>query len=266
MLSFRLLKACMTGAIIFLPVIANATEPLVIENETSYDDTVPVGGSWYIRGDFGVSVLNDPSFSYSFNNGPVNNLSSEEFGNSFNWGFGVGRKVNDYFRSDLTFDVHSDFDFSGDDVPGDFPCDLSPGPGSCDQTLTSDVEIYTGMLNGYFDLGSFNGFTPYVGGGIGASYVRFTDFSINGVCEGCVDPTFNSYQIRAESNSELEFAYQLTAGASIAISDSAAIDFSYRYLDISDGVAVEQATNIPELRYEDLESNDFRIGFRYTLQ
>jgi opacity protein-like surface antigen len=48
---------------------------------------------------------------------------------------------------------------------------------TCTSTDLSSLTAWTLMANAYVDLGTYGYFTPYVGGGIGGTYVKWKDLS-----------------------------------------------------------------------------------------
>jgi opacity protein-like surface antigen len=138
--------------------------------ETPPAETVP---SWYLRGDIGWSFLD-------WNGG--NNDSAIAAGG------GVGYRFNENFRADIR---------------GDFAGNYHVGGGQ-------DVDVWTVLANGYFDIPTGTMITPYLGAGIGWG-------SINR------NPGPNNDGV----------AFALMAGASIDLSATTAIDLGYRFRDVS---------------------------------
>lgn len=98
---------------------------------------VEVGSSWYLRGDFAYRMYDDLAPG----------ISGED---TAALGIGVGYKLNNWLRTDLTVDYAFRNDLSGLGVA---------------RLWTSSA-----FANAYIDLGTWYGVTPYVGAGIGASY------------------------------------------------------------------------------------------------
>jgi opacity protein-like surface antigen len=113
---------------------------------------------WYLRGDLGyrfqqVQGASDPTTTYS--------------GNSINdpavLGVGVGWK-HDWFRADVTGDYAWRSQYSGTGASG--------------TSVTADVDSFTVMGNAYIDFGTWYGFTPYIGAGIGGAYVTMASYQM----------------------------------------------------------------------------------------
>jgi len=213
------------------------------------------GSGWYIRGDLGYSRPQGPSATY--NGAPFDHLS---VAGSAVLGGGVGYKINNWFRTDLT----ADYVFSGN-VQGTYQI-----ANCCLFTEKTRLGGWALLANGYVDLGTWSGITPYVGGGIGyaftqASKVLNQEFLPNGagsfvaVTDPNTDlPVFNGYPAKTTGG----FAWALTAGASLDVAPSVKLDFNYRYLSIADArMATDKLGIAPKLK--SLGSHQFRIGVRY---
>ncbi|GAA0776618.1 porin family protein [Roseibium denhamense] len=209
-------------------------------------------GGWYLRGDIAYKVYGDPSGS--FNDGLIGDLrfERESIDNAWMIGVGVGYKFTDYLRTDVTLDYETPAAVKGYAV-----CGACTGGFSEEGT---DIDVWTVMLNGYIDIGTWHRITPYVGAGIGAAYVRTDNtYSINPGSTG-----------RSEydgENSEWNFAWALMAGASYAVTDNWAIDAGYRYKDLGEAKTVvlnDVGTGGSRIKWEDLTAHEFRLGARYT--
>ncbi|WP_430511154.1 outer membrane protein [Pannonibacter phragmitetus] len=213
---------------------------------------VPATGGWYLRGDIGYKIYQAPKGSFSdpvigdlrFNRNGMNDTVVI--------GAGVGYKFNDYLRSDLTLDYEPSAKYTGY-----APCNLCTGSNSSRET--SNIDVWTLMLNGYLDVGTWNGFTPYVGAGVGAAYVNVNDtksFNPNGVN--------TSYD---GSSGKWNFAWALMAGTSYAVSPNWDIDLGYRYKNLGEARSVRLnnvGTGQSRIKYKDLAAHEVRLGVRYN--
>ncbi|MEH0075523.1 outer membrane protein [Pannonibacter sp. Pt2] len=213
---------------------------------------VPAAGGWYLRGDIGYKIYQAPKGSFS---DPVIGdlrFSPNEMNDTMVIGVGVGYKFNDYLRSDLTFDYEPSAKYTGY-----APCNLCTGSDSSRET--SNIDVWTLMLNGYLDVGTWNGFTPYVGAGVGAAYVNVKDtksFNPNGVT--------TSYD---GSSGKWNFAWALMAGTSYAVTPNWDIDLGYRYKNLGEARSVQLynvGTGQSRIKYKDLAAHEIRLGVRYN--
>ncbi len=110
--------------------------------------------------------------------------------------------------------------------------------------LDANLSTYTGFVNAFWDITNYNGFTPYLGGGVGVAYNRLTDVSL---------PALSSDGDRAD------LAYNLTAGISYDLANNFKVDLAYRYVDL--GFA--RSKGAAPLIVDDLKSHEIKLGVRY---
>jgi opacity protein-like surface antigen len=206
---------------------------------------VPVAGGWYLRGDIGYKVYRDPDLKY----GTID-FYDESIDNTFMVGAGVGYKFNNHFRADFTID----YEFPAT-VDAKGPCSPCVAPGY--SVERADLDVWTFMLNGYVDIGTWYNITPYVGAGLGASYVSANDINFRNP-----DGTTGTYP----SGSKWNLAWALMAGASYDLTPNWSLDAGYRYLNIGSGRSgtFTTAGQTSHIKYEDLSAHEFRLGARYT--
>ncbi|GAB4534211.1 MAG: porin family protein [Roseibium sp.] len=206
---------------------------------------IPAVGGWYLRGDIGYKIYSTPDLKYG-----TLDFYDEKMDGTFMIGAGVGYKFNSHFRTDFTID----YEFPAE-VSAKAPCGLCGRDYSIEK---ADIDVWTFMLNGYVDIGTWNRITPYVGAGIGASYVTTSDIRYDNGSGGGT----GTY----EGDSKWNFAWALMAGASYDITPNLALDGGYRYLNIGDAHSAKFATGGQNTRieYKDLSAHEFRLGARYT--
>ena len=111
--------------------------------------------------------------------------------------------------------------------------DLSHSESAYGATIEGNVGIKTLLANVYWDLGNYNGFTPYVGAGLGMAWVN-TEISLS----------LSGYGSASADNTETVAAAQIGIGCSYAFNETFAVDLGYRCLAVGDGkVEVFEATN-----------------------
>ncbi len=211
---------------------------------------VEVSGGWYLRGDLGYKVYRKPKVHF-----PDRDFTNEKLDNTGIVGIGVGYRVNDMFRTDVTLDYEWDSDFSGNVKCMD-NCNLVTNP----SYETATVDVWTVLWNAYADLGYYNGFTPYVGAGIGASHIRVKDVEyLNPKTDG----TFVKGKYPGGSDWSLSWA--LMAGVGYEIDQNWKIDAGYRYLHIGEVATakIDSGGHVASIKYEDLAAHEVRVGLRY---
>lgn len=236
---------------------ADIYEPPVVETPVyEVPESLPASVSgWYIRGDVGYSWSEYRGAIYGTPGG-TNRLYGE-VDESFFLGGGVGYQINSYLRTDLTLDYDFESDFNGY-TRG--TCGAALG-GACVSTDISSFSALTVMANAYIDLGTYAGFTPYVGAGIGGAHVKWNDLS-NTACDASnaanCDPT-----VIHDGVSEWRFAYALMAGFSYDISHKLAVDLGYRYKKIEGGGQFGFASGTGPGYDYGFEQHQVRAGLRY---
>ena len=164
-----------------------------------YEPEVPVeiGSGWYLRGDLGVALYTGASATWVDNAGTKWPFTNEDIDYGWLAGVGAGYYFNEKLRGDVTLDYHGKAKFEAD-----APCVGSP----CSTHETHKFSAWTLMLNGYYDIGTWNAITPYIGAGAGMAYLRATDY------------TTTSGQVFG-NKSRVNFAWNVMAGAAFDISD-----------------------------------------------
>ena len=233
---------------------------------------VAVGGGFYLRGDIGYSIWSDSDLE--FDNqvaGFSSPFDNEDHDNALVFGGGIGYKFKKYLRIDLTADHRTNKDVSADIECGACLAFPTIGP----RTVFGDttIDLSTFFANAYLDAGTFGGFTPYIGGGVGFAYLNYGTFiSSNNPTAGNApgadplelaqaNPSGEANQLFAGED-DIAFAWNLQAGASYDLTDNLALDGSYRYTRISGGDIAQ--TDVGPVTSDDLDGHEFRIGLRYT--
>ena len=235
------------------------------EPQPAYIDAPEVAvaeaSGWYLRGDLGYNFnkLRGAKF-FQGSNADEASFTTSSIKDSFWVGAGVGYQVNSHLRTDLTFDYMFKSDFKGSTVGGG-----AGGGGACAVACTSEdlstLRAYTLMANAYIDLGTYAYFTPYVGGGIGGSYVKW-DKLRNTSCaddgSGC-DTT-----VEHGGKGSWRFAYQLMAGASIDVTCNVKADLGYRFRHTMGGDMFGYASNGGPGYDKGFYSHSVHAGARYV--
>ncbi|HEX8045438.1 outer membrane protein [Rhizobium sp.] len=232
---------------------------------------------WYVRGDFGYAVNashGDTSFrSYDAAAGDYSSgrFDSHRFSGDFSGGLGVGYQFNDLFRADLTGDYFSG-DYEGR-VSSASPCAGGAGGTGCSTKVRSSFKAGSLMVNGYVDLGTLAGFTPYVGAGLGATRISWS--SVNAV-GSCVDGTSScggssSVGTRYPGDSDWRLTYALMAGVAYEVAPNVKLDLGYRFSHVAGGdmfgySAADSAAGAGGTMGRDgaLSRHEIRVGLRIT--
>ena len=247
------------------PPIIEAPEPMPLA----------AAGGWYLRGDIGYKFYQAPKGSlgnrrwggYDNGSGSVDTwpytvgnrdqMINEKMLGALDIGVGAGYKFNDYLRSDVVFDYETPAKFKGSIWCQDAS---SCSGGSYKDGEHVKIEAYSALANVYADLGNFHGVIPYIGGGIGASYLRTSD--VGGAAKDA-----NTGK-NPDGAGKWNFAWALMAGVEYPISDSLSLDLGYRYLNLGDaksGYVTDGEGVSTRMDYKDITAHEVRVGLRYYL-
>lgn len=248
------------------------------------------GTGWYLRGDIAWSrekrpvLFNDPALG-----------ATSKLDNKWSATAGFGYKFNNWFRTDLTVDAFKEMNprlqsgafncvaaINGV-IVGGVNTGITPVNGQCDARQSGKMPRYAVLANGYIDLGTWSGVTPYIGAGAGVVYGRvrgnynwFTAGTNNPYAANLVAPAgfpvnwvdaggnpiaapITAFgvqnQARTYRRNGFNFAWALMAGTSYDISPNAKIDLGYRFLNLGKfGLTSKTVT-----------ASEYRIGVRYMI-
>lgn len=249
-----LITVMMTGTSAFAADLYQPEPPTFLE---APEVEVREASGWYLRGDVGYSFnkLRGAEFFQGGSSAASTRFRTAKLDDSYTVGGGVGYQINHYLRTDVTFDYMGKSDFRGSTVGS---CGVST---DCVSRDLSSLHAYTLMANAYVDLGTYGRITPYVGGGIGGSYVKWDKLK-NTSCDvsgAPCDPTQEH-----DGKGGWRFAYALMAGASIDVTCNVKADVGYRFRQISKGDMFGYANNGGPGRDRGLTSHEVRLGGRYV--
>ena len=197
---------------------------------------------WYLRGDVGYvfSQESDGEYRYATTDNYGDPLLEGQHYNSFKTdsafyaGGGLGYRLNDFARFDVTADYFSS------DLRGSSNC-VGFASSTCSYDDHSSVDIWTVMANAYVDFYRSGRFSTYVGAGAGGAYVNYSDLKNK---YSCWDPSIFAADNQLCDNtythagySKWRFAASLMAGATYDITDHLKFDAGYKYTRISSGDA-----------------------------
>ena len=106
------------------------------------------------------------------------------------------------------------------------------------------------LANVYWDITEWNGFTPYLGAGIGMAFLKTEgEASVMGFSE-------------SEKNTDTVFAGQVGLGCSYAFTENISADFGYRFLMMGDGDVEKSGVRLDS---EENHAHQFMLGLRVTV-
>ena len=306
--------AALTG--LSAPTQAADLDQILYGSELPVTKTVEIGSGWYLRGDLGYQV--DTKYRGTVTGGtnpfqglaaftPSGSLANQNDFSKMTASIGAGYHLNDLFRVDFnlaTFGQKSPSQggvFTGGcdgtrtfttityvaGVPV-LPGTTASGADSvdCNGAISVKNSMYLGMLNGYVDLGTFAGFTPYVGAGLGLAYTKQTA-SANGRCRGSqvvagvagVVETTNTFVCDGQTSytapavdvallnykeDQWSLAYALNAGVGYQVAKNLTLDVGYQFTSAPDAMYADfNGTTIT--RQKGINVHEVRVGLRYDL-
>lgn len=279
---------------------------------------IEIGSNWYLRGDIGASFDNGPTVAYAPISVPPPTAASLPFtagsaanaySAAFDGGLGVGYRFSDYIRVDATWDYRSGPGLNRSSTvicPYSLDGAYSQGANmllgyfykpaeTCQGIMTMRQFTNTALANAYVDLGNWSGITPYVGGGIGASFTSMQGKlnyyeTANGQPYAADLTPIGAYPLiwvdpyhglpispqpaiafapqnwnRTINSTTVGFAWALMAGFSYQLTPSVAIDLGYRYLNSGATRTLVNPQTGATLKQSNV-SQQVRIGVRYLIQ
>lgn len=216
--------------------------PLSAPEVTIATDTVSTG--LYLRGDLGLTAFRDdgaPDLSVA---GARRGFDDDRFDRPVSGTLGLGYRLTDILRADITADLF-DGRFEG-----------TQATAGVSTRYRADLRGVGLMANAYVDLATVAGFTPYLGAGVGATYVDWQDVTAR---TGGAPVAGGAY----EGDDSWRFTYALMAGASYDLTERLKLDIGYRYSDIANGDMFARAGE--QARDEGLSRHEIRAGLRFSL-
>ena len=216
---------------------------------------------WYLRGDIGFSNQQVGSlFNQNYSRYDSVTNVDKGFDAAPIFGLGVGYNINNWFRVDVTGEYRGKANFHGFDVG--FTSVAGPaGNNFWPDRYTASKYEWTFLFNGYVDLGTWYGITPFLGAGLGFSRNTITNFGdVNIAVLG---------DSHGSDASKWNFAWALYAGVGYRLSEAATIELAYRYIDLgkaTTGTMVDYtfAGIDTPFQFNHLTSQDVRLGLRYN--
>ncbi|MCL2161918.1 MAG: outer membrane beta-barrel protein [Betaproteobacteria bacterium] len=130
-----------------------------------------------------------------------------------------------------------------------------------DVTGSATIGIQTLFVNGYFDFHNSSAFTPYVGLGLGQSFI---DMKAKGQAD------LGGYSLSGNwgRKSTTDFAWNLSGGVSYAITKQIGLDLGYRFAWLGKGetkkVYYGPGGGYDYFKTKDLQMHQVMLGMRYT--
>jgi len=187
-------------------------------------------------------------------------FQNEDLGSGSAFGFSVGKYLTDSFRLELEAIKRTGYDFDVNVSTVGFT------------TYSEKAKIQTEALfiNGFYDFQPFSirntTITPYLGGGVGISRNKMGTeaTSNNGIPDGTT----------IDSNTINQFAYKLSAGTLVSLTEQLSLDVNYQYVNLGafkggtesyrDGVRDDPTNDrILGTNGGDIKTQELMVGLQY---
>jgi opacity protein-like surface antigen len=221
-------------------------------------------GGWYLRGDIGFSNQRVQRLNNALDATTTSSVQNLNFNTAGIYGLGVGYRVNNWFRADLTGEYRGNSQFFGTDritYPGGFGTD----------TYHATKNEWVVLANAYVDLGTWWCITPFIGAGVGGARVAINGFTDQGINSNPTPPGPALAGLAYGDNvSKWNLAWALHAGLAYKVTPNVTVEFAYRYLDMGDGLtgdlkAFDGTNNINNpTTFKNITSHDLKMGVRWN--
>lgn len=235
----------------------------------------PDFGGWYLRGDVGVSYNDSDRWTQSPSNNGSTILSSgfvtNSLGGSAFVGAGVGYQFNSWLRSDVTAEFRTSINATGTYQEQTQFADINGLNNFIGQNnYKGNITSYVGLVNGYVDLGTWHGITPFVGAGVGFATHYASGFTDSGYASinGSVTPVAANL---IQSATKTNLAWALHAGLAYSVTPNLKLELAYRYLNMGDaksgnivcGALSACNTVVQGFKIKEMEAHDIKLGLRW---
>ncbi|GJD63835.1 outer membrane protein [Methylobacterium frigidaeris] len=243
---------------------------------------VEFGGGWYLRGDVGASIYTRPKLSTVPSPDVVNYYNTDLGGGGFA-GIGVGYQFNSWLRGDVTGEYRFSSGFrTNDRFKSKYPTYDEAGlrrdhDDATYETTNGNYSAAVVLVNGYADLGTYYGVTPFVGAGVGAAFHHFSGLSESSQITGSYTyadyPEWGKYGYQSisggtyKNQTKTSLAWALHAGLSYAVTPNVKLELAYRYLNLGEGstgvLNCFCGTPLAPIKVKDIEAHDIKLGMRW---
>jgi opacity protein-like surface antigen len=247
------------GAAALITTAANAADMPQLMPPVHVPHVEAFASGWYLRGDIGMSNQHVGSlFNVLYDTTDSVNTVHRKFDSAPIFGIGFGYQFNHWFRADVTGEYRGGATFHGLDI-------VSSGGTLFTDEYRAIKSEWLVLANIYADLGTWGGFTPFVGLGIGGSQNKISSFI--DICTTCP----GGGVAHGGDASKFNFAWAIHAGIGYKVTNNVTIEFAYRYVSLGDALSGDLVTydginnvNNP-MEFRNITSHDFKLGVRWLL-
>ena len=209
--------------------------------------------SFYLRGDLGFlwskRIKNKQTFYRESRN--------KRFKNGFTSSIGLGYKINQYFRTEISYNRVDNLRYSAKNIALAIPVtDITH--------YKQKLKLQAIMINAYCNIPIKYNFKPYFGVGLGYSDIRPS------IASRTITYLGNTRTHSWKVNNSKNFTYALTTGLIINITKKFDLDISYKFQDfgkikgfhyMGNGTIGTKIKPIPDFR---INTHSIMAGIRYS--
>ena len=216
---------------------------------------------YYITAKGGVSKTSDTGVTSL--NTPVGTLltfQNEDLGTGSAFGFSVGKYLTNSFRLELEAIKRTGYEYDA----------RFTNAGLTNLTVEAKMQTEAIFINGFYDFQPFSmsntAITPYLGGGVGISRNKMGTIvqHANGLANGTT----------IDSNAITQFAYKLSAGTLVSLTEQLSLDVNYQYVNLG---AFKGGTEVlvngvfdghlqRGINGGDIKTQELMVGLQYTFK
>ena len=215
---------------------------------------------YYITAKGGVSkTFNTGTTNLNIFTGALRTFQNEDLGTGSAFGFSVGKYLTDSFRLELEAIKRAGYEYDA----------RASTTGFTSATEEAKIQTEAVFINGFYDFQPFTmsntAITPYLGGGVGISRNKMGTNMLhdNGLPSGT---TFNGNTIN-------QFAYKLSAGTLISLTEQLSLDVNYQYVNLgafkggtelsSNGVRLPAIDLQRGINGGEIKTQELMVGLQY---
>ncbi|HEY4925832.1 MAG TPA: porin family protein [Roseiarcus sp.] len=220
-----------SGAVIGMTTLARAAD--LLPPPPPMEPAPLEYSGWYLRGDVGVGVQTG-NINLNLSPNPLIGLPADAFNSFYNpsisaaalFDVGVGYQINNWLRFDVTAEYRGGSHFQALEQVG-----IPSQSTQFADFYRADVSSFIGLFNGYVDIGTWYGVTPFVGAGVGFANNHLSGLTDTGFAY--IGPGANGSPTGGYSSdgSKTSFAWALMTGVDFNVTQNLKLELGYRFLD-----------------------------------
>jgi opacity protein-like surface antigen len=218
---------------------------------------------YYITAKGGVSkTFNTGTTNLNIFTGALVTFQNEDLGTGSAFGFSVGKYLTDSFRLELEAIKRAGYEYDA----------RFTNAGLTTFTEKAKIETHALFINGFYDFQPFSirntAITPYLGGGVGISR--------NKMGTSVTHDTGIPNGVTVDGNTINQFAYKLSAGTLVSLTDRLSLDVNYQYVNLGAFKGgTERSVNgvrSPDIDFQrgtnggDIKTQELMVGLQYTFK